>query len=195
MLEFFQLALTAVERLHHGQIPHPQERLLHHAGRPGRREHRVHDEEPGTGRRRTSSRFQRWDKVPEDGEGAGEGPVVQDHAEEVDGCGPDGLRGEEVVGLRGDVGADGGGLRGENGGAVGDGVREVLDAESEVGECGREGNGGAAGGAADLRVGVCPTPLASKPRIPQIWRWLFMVDCSGALTSTTTAPSSKRSQS
>ncbi len=119
---------------------------------------------------------------------------MQDHAEEVDGCGPDGLRGEEVVGLRGDAGADGGGLRGENGGAVGDGVREVLDAESELGECGREGDGGAAGGAADLRVGVCPTPLASKPRISQIWRW-FSWWIAVALTSTTTAPSSKLSQS
>ena len=81
---------------------------------------------------------------------------MQDHAKKVNGCGPDGLRGEEVVGLGGDAGANGGGLRGENGGAVGDGVWEVLDDESELGECGCEGDGGAAGGAADLMVGLCP---------------------------------------
>ena len=57
------------------------------------------------------------DKVLESIEGFGEWPVVQDHAEEVDGCGPDWLRGEEVVGLRADAGADGG-LRGEDAGAV-----------------------------------------------------------------------------
>ena len=89
---------------------------------------------------------------------------MQDHAEEVDGCGPDGLRGEEVVGLRGDAGADGGGLRGEDAGAVGNCVWEVLDNESELGECGCEGDGGAAGGAADLKgLGLPPHPLVMKP--------------------------------
>ena len=78
---------------------------------------------------------------------------MQDHAEEVDGCRADGLRGEEVVGLGRDAGADGGGLRGEDGGAVGDCVGEVLDDEPERGERGREGDGGAACGAADLRIG------------------------------------------
>ena len=81
---------------------------------------------------------------------------MQDHAEEVDGCGRVGLRGEEVVSLGLDAGADGGGLRGEGGGAVGDCVGEVLDDEVEVGECGGEGDGGVACGAADLRIGVCP---------------------------------------
>ena len=81
---------------------------------------------------------------------------MQDHAEEVDGCGPDGLRVEEVVRLGRDAGADGGGLRGEGGGAVGDCVGEVLDDEPELRERGREGDGGAARGAADLRVGSFP---------------------------------------
>lgn len=89
---------------------------------------------------------------------------MQDHAEEVDGCGPDGLRGEEIVGLRADAGADGGGLRGEDARAVGNRVWEVLDNEPELWECGCEGDGGAAGGAADLRgLGLPPHPLATKP--------------------------------
>ena len=95
-------------------------------------------------------------------EGVGERPVVQDHAEEVDGCGPDGLRGEEVVGLGRDAGADRGGLRGEGGDAVGDCVGEVLDDEPELGERGREGDGGATRGAADLRIGVSPPASATK---------------------------------
>ena len=86
---------------------------------------------------------------------------MQDHAEEVDGCGPDWLRGEEVVGLRADAGADGGGLRGEDAGAVGNRVWEVLDNESELWECGCEGDGGAAGGAADLKGLGLPTPPIS----------------------------------
>ena len=107
-------------------------------------------------RRNIRARFQSRDKVLEDIEGVGERPVVQDHAEEVDGCGPNGLRGEEVVGLGRDAGADGGGLRGEDGDAVGDCVGEVLDDEPELGERGREGDRGAARGAADLRIGVSP---------------------------------------
>ena len=77
---------------------------------------------------------------------------MQDHAKEVDGCIPDGLQGEEIVGLRGDTRANGGWLRGENGCAIGDCVREVLDDEPELGKCGCEGDGGAAGGAADLMI-------------------------------------------
>ena len=87
---------------------------------------------------------------------------MQDHAEEVDGCGSNGLRGEEVVSLGRDAGADGGGLRGEDGDAVGDCVGEVLDDELELGERGREGDGGAARGAADLRIGVSPLASATK---------------------------------
>ena len=107
-------------------------------------------------RRTIWARFQSWDEILEDVEGIGERPVVQDHAEEVDGCGPVGLRGEEVVSLGRDAGADGGGLRGEGGDAVGDCVGKVLDDEPELGERGREGDGGAARGATDLRIGVSP---------------------------------------
>ena len=107
-------------------------------------------------RRRIPARFQSRDKILEDTEGFGERPVVQDHAEEVDGCGANGLRGEKVVSLGRDAGADGGGLRGEGGDAVGNCVGEVLDDELELGERGREGDGGAARGAADLRIGVSP---------------------------------------
>ncbi len=81
---------------------------------------------------------------------------MQDHTKEVNRCGPNGLRGEEAVGLGGDAGANGGGLLGEVGGAAGDYIWEALDDESEVGECGGDGGGGAAGGAADLGVGCNP---------------------------------------
>ena len=40
------------------------------------------------------------------------GPVVEDEAEEVDVCALDGLSGEDVVGLEGDAGGEGGGAVG-----------------------------------------------------------------------------------
>ena len=121
---------------------------------------------------------------------------MQDHAEEVDGCGADGLRGEEVVGLRGYAGADGGGLRGEDAGAVGDCVGEVLDDEAELGECGCEGDGGAAGGAADLKGlahALVTIPLNFRRVDSGFYGWIVVVE--NALTSTTTASASKLSQS
>lgn len=93
-----------------------------------------------------------------------------------------------------DAGADGGGLCGENGGAVGNCVWEVLDDESRLGECGCESDGGAASGTADLNVRVSPPHLLIKHSISKIgagcFRWVVVT-----LTSTTTAPSSNLSQS
>ena len=132
-------------------------------------------------RARIRARFQSWDKILEDVESVGERPVVQDHAEEVDGCGPVGLRGEEVVSLGSDAGADGGGLRGEGGGAVGDCVGKVLDDEPEFGKRGREGDGGAARGAADLSIGGFPTASATKFfGIFGNSLWLLLMGCRNA---------------
>ena len=57
-----------------------------------------------------------------------------------------------------DAGADGGGLRREDADAVGDCVGVVLDDERELGERGREGDGGSASGAANLRIWGFPPP-------------------------------------
>ena len=98
------------------------------------------------------------------------------------------------MGLGGDARANGGGLHGENAGAAGDCVWEVLDGESELGECICKGDGGAAGRAADLRGWVWP-PIVSY----EATGYKFGSGCylwiTVALTSTTTASSSKLSQS
>lgn len=91
---------------------------------------------------------------------------MQDDPEEVNGCGfLDGLRGEEIVGLGRDPGADRGRLRREGEDAVANGVGEVLDDEAELGERRGEGDGGAARGAADLsktKTGGFNPPLSAS---------------------------------
>lgn len=86
----------------------------------------------------------------QDADDVGVGPVVEDVAEEVDGGGADGLRGEEVVGHEGDAGGDGGG---DGVARAADHVGEVLDDEAEVGVGLGEGEGDVAAGAADVDDG------------------------------------------
>ena len=105
---------------------------------------------------------------------------MKDHAEEEDGCGADGLLGEEVVGLGSDARADRRRLRGEDAGALGGCLGEVLDDEVEVRERGRESDCGAACGAADLsKDRGSPPPLALATKFfSKLWknrvRWLLM---------------------
>ncbi len=85
-------------------------------------------------------------------QGLGEAPVVQDHAQEVEVCvfSFGGLRGEEVVAEEGDSRSE---LSGQSGLGGGDCVGEVLNDEVELWECGGDGDGGVATGAADVYNG------------------------------------------
>lgn len=91
-LELGELTLLAVEGLDHGQVAHAEEGFFHAADRARDREDGVHDDEPGV-----RVGFESFHVVFQDDQGVGEGPVVQDHAEEVDVCAFEGLWGEEVV--------------------------------------------------------------------------------------------------
>lgn len=92
--ELGQLALLAVEGLDHGQVAHAQQRFLDRADGAGEREHRVHDDEA-----RPGVCFEGVEVPLEDGEGVGRGPVVENHAQEVDVGARVRLRAEEVVAL------------------------------------------------------------------------------------------------
>ena len=79
---------------------------------------------------------------------------MENHAKEIDVSVFNRLWGEEVVALHLDARSYRFGLGGEDSGTPGDGVWEILNDETEMRECFRKGNTGAAGGAANLSMFV-----------------------------------------
>ena len=136
-----------IKRLHHSQVANTQHRFLCRRDGTRRRQHRVHDDD-------ASARFDCGDEVFEDQGRFCRGPVVDDHAEQINVCVLDWLRGEEVVPLEGDAGGDCRRERGQVRLGAAEGVGEILHDELEVGEGVGEGNAGVAAGTADLNL-IC----------------------------------------
>lgn len=140
--------LFRIDHNQHGDIQLPQQPLLIPRPRVQFREHRIIDNERGSGGRG----LQRRDKLAQDGDAFLIGPIVDALADEEGRGIVHGLRVEEIVAHIGDAGAEGeiGGF-GEQRLALGDHVRGfVLDDEGEGGELLGEVDGDVAGAAADV---------------------------------------------
>jgi hypothetical protein len=128
-----QFTLFAIKSLPHSQVADPQDCLLGYRDGSRQRKDCVHDDEACAWLERVDQMFQNVDCL-------GEGPIVEDHAQEIDICVLDGLGSKEILTLETYPPGDGIGQAVEAGLRCSDGVWEIFDNELQLWICGGERN-------------------------------------------------------